>query len=123
MSRYEDALSEAQRAVELRDAGPRADGKFNYQLVYIEARAGRTDDALRMLAALARSRTAGDRQSYFRPLAHAALRDTEQAFAALEEMYQNRNPELLGIRSDPAWDLLRDDARFKDLLHRIGYVP
>jgi tetratricopeptide (TPR) repeat protein len=49
---------------------------------------------------------------------YVALGQNDQAMAWLEKAYQRRfNPSIL-LR--PAFDGLRSDGRFQDLLHRIG---
>jgi hypothetical protein len=94
--------------------------KSNYQVAHIEARAGRTREARLLLESLEGLQGASGSQIYVRALAYAALKDTDHAFSALEDLYRSRNPELLGIAIDPAGDPLRGDARFTDLLRRIG---
>ena len=37
----------------------------------------------------------------------------------LERGYREREPRMLFLASEPKWDGLRDDPRFKDLLRRI----
>ena len=51
-------------------------------------------------------------------LVYIGLGDRDQAMIRLDKAYQARfNPSIL-LR--PAWDPLRSDARFQDLLRRIG---
>lgn len=47
--------------------------------------------------------------------AHAALGHSDQAFAYLVEALENGEPGVLGIRSDPVWDRLRGDPRFREI--------
>ena len=56
----------------------------------------------------------------FATLASAALGDRERAFALIEELYRTRSLELLSLKGDPAWDDLRGDPRFRELLQRFG---
>lgn len=46
---------------------------------------------------------------------YAALGDADNAFAYLVEAFQNGEPGVLGIRSDPAWDDLRTDKRYREV--------
>jgi hypothetical protein len=39
----------------------------------------------------------------------------------LERAYQERDPLLLNVRTDPRCDRLRSDPRFQDLLRRVGF--
>jgi len=63
-------------------------------------------------------------ESYVSPgelaVLYAALNEREQAFAALEEAYVKRDLQLQYLSVDPAFDSLRDDPRFQDLVRRVG---
>jgi len=48
------------------------------------------------------------------------LEEREQAVASLERAYAERSPSLQFLKVDPAFDSLRDDPRFQDLLRRMG---
>ena len=39
---------------------------------------------------------------------------------SLEQAFQERSPDLTFLRVDPAWDTLRNDPRFADLVRRVG---
>jgi TolB-like protein/DNA-binding winged helix-turn-helix (wHTH) protein len=52
--------------------------------------------------------------------AYAALQAKRPALAALEQCYREREPGLLYLKVDPAWDTLRFEPAFQDLEHRIG---
>ena len=43
-------------------------------------------------------------------------------FEWLERAYQERNPDLIELRSEPVFDGLRSDPRFADLLRRVGWI-
>jgi TolB-like protein/Tfp pilus assembly protein PilF len=51
----------------------------------------------------------------------AAARDRERTFEWLERAVEERNPDLIELRAEPVFDTVRDDARFSDLLRRIGW--
>jgi TolB-like protein/DNA-binding winged helix-turn-helix (wHTH) protein/Tfp pilus assembly protein PilF len=51
------------------------------------------------------------------------LGQKEQALRLLEEAYKERLDHLVLLKADPILDPLRDDARFTDLLRRVGLVP
>ncbi|MGB5346571.1 MAG: tetratricopeptide repeat protein [Woeseia sp.] len=46
---------------------------------------------------------------------------SDEAFALLEKAFADRLFDMLYLNVDPAWDSLRDDPRFDDLLRRIGF--
>lgn len=50
----------------------------------------------------------------------ASMGNRDQAFALLEKAYQAHDLQMQYLGSDPAYDPLRSDARFQDLLRRIG---
>ena len=52
-------------------------------------------------------------------LAYVPL-DRDQAFTWLERGYQERSNLLWQLKIAPVLDPLRDDARFADLLRRVG---
>jgi TolB-like protein/DNA-binding winged helix-turn-helix (wHTH) protein len=52
--------------------------------------------------------------------AYSALRDNNEAIAWLEKAYAQRSNGLTSLKVDPIYDPLRSDARFQDLLQRVG---
>ena len=53
---------------------------------------------------------------------YAALGDKKQALHWLEKGYEERNPDFIELKVEPALDILRTDERFRDLLRRVGLV-
>lgn len=51
---------------------------------------------------------------------YARLGDKDRSFALLENAFAARRFALLFLNVDPAWDVVRDDPRFRDLIQRIG---
>jgi TolB-like protein/DNA-binding winged helix-turn-helix (wHTH) protein len=51
---------------------------------------------------------------------YAALSQNEAALQALGKAFEARAPLLVFLRADPAWDGLRRDSRFQDLVRRVG---
>jgi tetratricopeptide (TPR) repeat protein len=52
---------------------------------------------------------------------HAALGCKDEAFAALDRAYQERDGLIVVLKFWPSLDPLRDDPRFDKLLERVGY--
>jgi hypothetical protein len=50
---------------------------------------------------------------------YASLGEKDKAFLWLERAYQEHG-SLLFIKSEPAFDYLRSDARYAELLRRMG---
>jgi hypothetical protein len=56
---------------------------------------------------------------YHVALIHVALGETDEAFAKLEEAYQQREAWLVWVRTETTLDPLREDPRFASLLRRV----
>src|SRR5262245_44939483 len=54
---------------------------------------------------------------------HAGLGEFDLAFKWLEKCYEERDPAIRGLKSDPLFDVLRADPRFASLLARAGLAP
>ncbi len=52
---------------------------------------------------------------------YSALGENDQAFDWLEKAYRERDVRLTFLKTDPKWDLLRTDARFAEILKRVGF--
>jgi len=59
--------------------------------------------------------------SYWIAMIYAGLDEKDEAFAWLEKAYQERSWWLVWIKMDPQVDSLRSDARFTDLMRRVGF--
>jgi hypothetical protein len=46
-----------------------------------------------------------------------------EAFARLEQAYEDHDPWLIWLNVDPVLDGLRADPRFADLVRRVGLAP
>jgi TolB-like protein/Flp pilus assembly protein TadD len=53
---------------------------------------------------------------------YGSLGDNQQAFAWLEKAYDERHPDLIELATEPSFDSLRSDPRFRQLLARAGFV-
>jgi hypothetical protein len=51
---------------------------------------------------------------------YAKLGDKDAAFEWLENAFQERRSDLIFLKVDPAWDSMRSDPRFSDLVRRTG---
>ncbi len=84
------------------------------------ARAGRRDESLKLLREL-KARAA---REYISPVSLArvyiGLGDKEQALVWLRKAYDERSAYLVNIGVHPAYDPLRSDPRFEELLRGVG---
>lgn len=84
--------------------------------------AARSGDRAEAIAKMDRiSQLYGEAASYQYAEIHAALGDTEKAFAALERAWQIKDPGVLGMKVDPFLGPIRDDPRFTAFLKKVGF--
>jgi hypothetical protein len=120
-----DALSEVGRSDEAvaemqRLPPPHDDIRFRFLEAAIDARAGRPGK-LRALSpefspAVERKVFTAEGAAW----ASGLLGDYDRAFAFLERAYGERDFYLIFLNADPAFDSLRSDPRFADLVRRVG---
>jgi TolB-like protein/Flp pilus assembly protein TadD len=98
----------------------RADGpRPRCELAWAYARAGRRADALAELRSAQALKTG--LYSYDVALVYAALNDTRQALAALEQAFQEHDSTLVNLRHDPRFDSLRNEARYQGLVSQMRF--
>jgi tetratricopeptide (TPR) repeat protein len=61
----------------------------------------------------------GDLAAYQQALIFAFWGETDTALDWLDRAYQQRDPGILGIKSEPPFVTLRDDPRFKSILQKM----
>ena len=54
---------------------------------------------------------------------YARLGQKAQAFEWLEKAYRDHDSRLVSLQVEPAFDDVRGDASFRDLLRRLGFPP
>jgi hypothetical protein len=85
---------------------------------------GRRDDALRMIDVLRATAAAGAAiPPLEEALVYVGLGDRDQAFARLNECYEERFGILSYLTADPVYDDLRSDPRFAELARRLNLMP
>jgi len=92
-------------------------------LAHVYGRLGRTDEARRLLLELEDLRTRGQCPPTAMAVVHAGLGEIDVAFDWLEKAYQLRDGYLFWLPGAPGLEPLRPDARFIDLVRRIGVSP
>ena len=147
--RYEEAIKQYQRALELNSRMARGhvaigmtyvqmgkheegiaeikqaislreDTRNIAALGYAYAVAGKRAEARKVIADLAELSKRRYVSSHYIAGIYARLGDRDQAFAWLEKAYQERQPALTFIGVEPVFDPLRSDPRFADFVRRIG---
>jgi Tfp pilus assembly protein PilF len=112
--KYKEAILELQEAIELSGGNPICSSL----LAYVYAKSGSESKARNILNDL---RKVSDQKQFNAAniaLIYASLNERDQAFAWLQKGYEERfNPSVL---SRPAFDVLRSNPRFQDLLRRLG---
>jgi TolB-like protein/DNA-binding winged helix-turn-helix (wHTH) protein/Tfp pilus assembly protein PilF len=84
------------------------------------ARAGRRDDALKILESLQERATREYVPPHYLAHVYAGLGDNDAAFSALEQSFAERNPNMVSIAIDPRLAPLRNDPRFERLIRRMN---
>jgi serine/threonine-protein kinase len=83
------------------------------------AGSGQRDQARAMAAAISQRSS----QEYISPVSiayvHTALGDFDAAFAHLDRAVHDRDPNILGMKSNPIFDPIRDDPRYHALLAKM----
>ena len=109
-----EAIGELQKAIEL-SAGSTT---FTSNLAYAYSVSGMRNEAVKILNDLKNQSHHAFSNAPEIALVYVGLDEKDQAMTWLEKAYAERfNP---GVLLRPAFDPLRSDPRFQDLLHRIG---
>ncbi len=115
--KYKQAIQELEIAVRLADQST----ETSAALAMAYAAAGKTKQAQGIVAELENL----SRTRYVLPYniakIYAAAANTEKAFAWLQKAYDEGNPDLIELNSEPIFDSVRNDPRFAELMQRIGW--
>jgi len=113
---YPEAIAELLKSVELSGGAP----GHVADLGPAYAVSGHLTDArkaLQQLEELAKKRYVSN---YDRALIYAGLGENYQALEALGRAFHERSPWMTKLKVDPRLDALRGEARFTDLVRRVG---
>jgi TolB-like protein/DNA-binding winged helix-turn-helix (wHTH) protein/tetratricopeptide (TPR) repeat protein len=111
---YEKAIVEFRKAIELSGHS----GAFDSYLGYAYAVSGQKEEAIKIVDGLEARHDQNPSADADIALIYVGLGDRDQAMTALNKAYEGRFKASILLR--PAFDPLRSDARFQDLLRRIG---
>ena len=112
--RYDEAITELQKATELSEGST----AFNANLAYAYAVSGRRNEAVKILTDLKNQSQHGFSNAPEIALVYVGMNDKDQAMTWLNKAFDERFSPWVLMR--PAFDPLRSDPRFQDLMHRIG---
>ena len=111
---HDEAIVEFQRAIELSGHS----GAFNSYLGYTYAMSGQKEEAIKIVDDLRVRHDQNPSADADIALIYVGLGDRDRAMIALNKAYGARFKASILLR--PAFDPLRSDPRFQDLLRRIG---
>jgi DNA-binding winged helix-turn-helix (wHTH) protein/tetratricopeptide (TPR) repeat protein len=113
---FSQALANAEQMRRAFGDGP----SYWSDLAYIYGRAGQLERARRELEKLEKLSRYEQVDPVTMLWAHLGLGDKEEALADLEKAYSGHFGILTTLKVEPAFDPLRSDQRFQDLLQRVG---
>jgi serine/threonine protein kinase/tetratricopeptide (TPR) repeat protein len=116
MGRYEEAIVEGEKGVKLSGGSP----LIRAALAQSFAAAGRSQEAVQILGDLTELAKQKYVAPYFFAGIHIGLGENDRAMEYLARAYAERSHWLIYLHIDPSMDGLRPDARFQELLRRIG---
>jgi tetratricopeptide (TPR) repeat protein len=88
---------------------------------YLYAKAGRADEARRVLAQFEELvRQHRYASGYAMAVIYAGLGDRDHVFSSLDAALRERSHWLVWLNRDPRWNEVRRDRRFQNLVRRVG---
>jgi serine/threonine protein kinase/Flp pilus assembly protein TadD len=116
MGRGTEALAELRRADDL------AKGALFTKVALGSAQAllGQKTEALKVLHELRQGAPTRPVSPFYLAILYTSLGQKDEALKQLEQAYQERAYRMIYLKADPAFDRLRSEARFADLLRRVG---
>jgi TolB-like protein/DNA-binding winged helix-turn-helix (wHTH) protein/Flp pilus assembly protein TadD len=117
MGKLPEAIAEYQRAVDL------SNGNFDAiaSLGHADAVVGNRVEAEKILRELEDKSETAQVSPYLAATIYAGLGNKDRAFELLEQAYRDKSLDVAWVlKADPRIDNLRSDARFQNLLQRVG---
>jgi Flp pilus assembly protein TadD len=90
------------------------------RLVYVYGRMGQKDKARAELRKLVAMKGTQSLDPVLMALAYLGVGNNDAALSSLEKACAQRSNLLTALKVEPAYDPLRDDPRFQELLRRVG---
>jgi tetratricopeptide (TPR) repeat protein len=116
LSAPDEAVTAFEKAHQLSGGIPFTIGFLGYAL----GRAGRTDDARRLLAQAETMASAGYVSPFAIAIIHAGIGEWDEAFEWWNRAIDVRDPLIVPIKNLPIFDPVRDDPRYPPMLRRMN---
>ncbi|MGH9712793.1 MAG: protein kinase domain-containing protein [Candidatus Acidiferrales bacterium] len=116
MGRLEPAIADGEKGVKLSGGSI----LMRAALAQTFAAAGKKNKALQILDELTKLAKEKYVASYHLAGIHIGLEEDDRAMECLEKSYEEHSHWLIYLHMDPGMDSLRADARFQELLQRVG---
>jgi tetratricopeptide (TPR) repeat protein len=113
-------FQEAIAALEKATASSGNNTEFLSYIAYAYVMSGNLEKAHEVLGELDKLSEHVYVPKYYLAAIQAAMRDKDKAFESLESAYQERDADLIFLKVDPKFDVLRSDPRFEMMLKKIG---
>ena len=115
---FREAIGEMQQAVSLSGASTEA----LTGLAQTYAAAEMSGAMQEVVDGLLKERKARYVSPYNMGRIYSSMKDKEQTFAWLEKAYDEHHPDMIELTTEPCFDSVRSDPRFKKLLSRVGLM-
>jgi TolB-like protein/Tfp pilus assembly protein PilF len=116
--RFHEAIEEMQKAVSLSGAGTEA----LTGLAQAYAAAAMNAPMQEIVDRLLKESKAHYVSPYNMGRVYGSMKDKEHTFAWLEKAYEEHHPDMIELTTEPCFDSVRSDPRFKQLLSRVGFL-
>jgi eukaryotic-like serine/threonine-protein kinase len=117
MGRFEDAVAELETASQLAEGSP----LYVAMLGHAFAVTGQADKARDILHQLKERSAQSYVSAYSIAEVYLGLRDQDQVFEWMERAYAERARQLVMLKVEPQFDILRSDPRFRSLMERMNF--
>jgi serine/threonine protein kinase/Flp pilus assembly protein TadD len=118
-NKFVEAISELQK---VRQILPTDNPYGSGELGYVYAKAGKKDEAIKILNRLLEFSNKGNTLSVQIAYVYIGLGDKDKAFEWLEKGYSEQNDQLAYLKVEPIFDNLRSDPKYAAMLKKIGLI-
>jgi serine/threonine-protein kinase len=116
--KYNEAVPEFEKALSLSPGSMLAKSDLGYAY----AKAGRRDDAYRLIEEMQRSPGLRRASPFHLAMVYIGLGENDRAIELLRKAYDERGERLVWLGADARFDSLRQDPRFKETLAGMGLI-